>query len=479
MKGLSIRWKLTAWYGAVLAAVLAAFGAAVYLTMRHQLYGQVASGLLMEMGEVNDEVGRARDLASLRAGLNRRFTRHPSYDIQVTTPSGEVLLRSERIRPDGLPVPAPLPSPQEVNLQRLPHAEQADRYLATKVVASPVGPVVVQVATTLAHPEHELGELLAVLLVLGPLALSAAIGGGYLLARKALEPVERMTEATHAITASRLDRRIEVVNPDDELGRLARTLNTMIERLERSFDETRRFTADAAHELRTPLAVLRSEAEVALRQPRSPEEHRRVLENILEEVDRLTRLAEQLLFLCREDAGLVPVARGSVRIDELLSEVIEHMRPVAEENGVMLHVEPSASTEVSGDADQLRRLFFNLLDNAIKYTPRGGRIVGRVEPSGGGILAIVSDTGIGIPHEHLPRVFERFYRVDQARTQDTGGAGLGLSICRAIAEAHGGQLRIESELGRGTRVLLSLPAARPQGGRTDGHHRAESELLPR
>jgi heavy metal sensor kinase len=478
VKGLSIRWTLTAWYGAVLAAVLAAFGAAVYLTMRHQLYGQVASGLLMEMGEVGDEVGRASDLASLREGLNRRFTRHPGYDIQVTTPSGEVLLRSERIRPDGLPVPAPLPSPQEATLQRLPHAGQADRYLATKVVASPVGPMVVQVATTLAHPEHELGELLAVLLVLGPLALSAAIGGGYLLARKALEPVERMTEATHAITASRLDRRIEVVNPDDELGRLARTLNTMIERLERSFDETRRFTADAAHEFRTPLAVLRSEAEVALRQPRSPEEHRRVLENILEEVDRLTRLAEQLLFLCREDAGLVPVARRSVRIDELLSEVIEHMRPVAEENGVMLDVEPSASTEVSGDADQLRRLFFNLLDNAIKYTP-GGRIVAHVEPSGGGVLAIVSDTGIGIPREHLPRVFERFYRVDQARTQDTGGAGLGLSICRAIAEAHGGQLQIESEVGRGTRILLSLPVARTQGGRPDGNHRAESELLPR
>jgi heavy metal sensor kinase len=231
----------------------------------------------------------------------------------------------------------------------------------------------------------------------------------------------------------------------------------MIARLERSFEEIRRFTADAAHELRTPIAVLRNEAEVALRLPREPEQYRAILEDQLEELERLSRLAERLLFLCRGDAGLVPRACQPVDLREVVEDVAEHMRVVAEENGVTLQAEGVAPCSIPGDEDQLRRLLFNLLDNAIKFTPASGTV--RIETTCGDAEAriAVTDSGIGIPPEHLPHVFQRFYRVDPAREPDMGGAGLGLAIARSIAEAHGGSIAIESTVGIGTRVILTLP----------------------
>ena len=191
--------------------------------------------------------------------------------------------------------------------------------LLNRVVPGPDGPLILQIAAPLAADDHELRELLTVMLLAGPLALAVALGGGYLLAYRALAPVDRMAADADQITATRLDRRLDIPNPDDELGRLGATLNGMIGRLERSFEEIRRFTADAAHELRTPLTVMRNVAEVALRSPREPEQYRRVLGDMLEEVERLTRLAEQLLFLCREDAGLIPLATTMMRLDDLVT----------------------------------------------------------------------------------------------------------------------------------------------------------------
>jgi signal transduction histidine kinase len=203
---------------------------------------------------------------------------------------------------------------------------------------------------------------------------------------------------------------------------------------------------------------MRSVAEVALRSPREPEHYRRVLGDVLEEVERLTRLAEQLLFLCREDAGLVPLVLGDVRLDDLVRETSEHMGIVAGEKGLTLQTTDLAPCPVRGDAGQIRRLLFNLLDNAIKFTPAGGTVLVGLERSNGQALLTVADTGVGIPAEHIAHVFERFYRVDPARGQEAEGTGLGLAICRSIAEAHGGHIRIESVTGQGTRVTLVVPA---------------------
>jgi signal transduction histidine kinase len=219
----------------------------------------------------------------------------------------------------------------------------------------------------------------------------------------------------------------------------------------------RRFTADAAHELGTPLSVMRTAAEVALRAPRSAQQDAHVLEDLLEEIDRLSRLVAQLLFLCRGDVGLPTGSRGPVRLDEVVREVAGHMLVMAQEKAVTLEVDCFRPCVVQGDHDRLRQLFFNLLDNAIKYTPSSGKVTVRDEPSNGRVQIVVTDTGIGIPREHLPHVFDRFYRVDPARGAE-GGTGLGLAICRSIVEAHQGRLELKSAAGHGTTVTLSLPA---------------------
>jgi two-component system heavy metal sensor histidine kinase CusS len=460
---MTIRIRMTLWYGLVLATVIAVFGASVYLLMARQLRGRLDAGLAQELSALMEEVEEAKNPSRLQERLRRRFSAHELYDSQVTNSDGTVIFKSERLRAESLPSP-PVPTPfKRLDFESVPLGSKdltlgrlGRIRVASELVPGPDSTVVIQAVTSLASDEHELSELLMILLLAGPFSLASALVGGYLLAKKALAPVERMAKAAGEITAKRLGIRLEVPSPSDELGRLATTLNDMIARLEHSFEEIRRFTADAAHELRTPLAVLRSEAEVALRMPRDAGEYRRVIETMLEEVLRLSRLAEQLLSLCREDAGLVPRVREPVRLDDVLRDVAEHMRAVAKARGLSLDAGQIAPCRVLGDGDQLRRLLFNVVDNAIKFTPEGS-VTLRGEFGEGRVRVVVSDTGVGIASGNLPHVFERFYRVDPARGREVEGTGLGLSIGRSIAEAHGGELRIESTLGVGTNVSLVLP----------------------
>lgn len=455
MRRLSIRWKLTLWYGTVLAVVLAGFGAAVYFTMRHQMRERVDQGLAEELADVLSEVRRARDERGLAEWLDRRFAHHEGFDFQITRPGGDRFFANQRLGDTVLPAPEggapPSPTFRDISLG-------GRRWRVVAVGArGPTDLLTVQVARSLESFEHESGELLFTLLLTGPLALLAAVGGGYFLARRALAPVDRITATANEITADRLSRRVEVANPDDELGALAQTLNRMIERLERSFAEMQRFTADAAHELRTPLAVIRNEAEVALRMRRSPEAYTQVLENLLEEVSRLSQMAERLLFLSRQDAGLHPSTREEAAADELLREVAATMQLVASEKGVELSVGPNAVCRLVTDPRQLRRVLYNLLDNAIKYTPVGGSVVLTGAVEGGNWSVTVTDTGVGISAEHLPHVFERFYRADPARSEDGSGVGLGLAICRSIVNGLGGRITVTSTLGQGTTLRVELP----------------------
>jgi heavy metal sensor kinase len=455
MNRLSIRWLLTLWYGAVLMTVLVVFGVSVYLMMRHGLLTRTGEGMRMESTEVAEEVARSKDRAGLGTWLERRFARHPGYDIQVAARDGTALFRSDRIKKHGLPKPSSPPSNEQPSFESYQNRSHHMRLL-TRIVSGPEGPLILQVAAPLTSDDRELSELLTVLLLAGLLALIAALGGGYFLSRRALDPVDRMAAEADQITATRLDRRLDVHNPNDELGHLGTTLNGMIARLERSFEQIRRFTADAAHELRTPLAVMRNAVEVALRSHREPEHYRRVLGDVLEEVERLTRLADQLLFLCREDTGQMPLAMTELRFDNLVRDASEHMDVVARSKGIALESDIIQPCTIRGDADQLRRVVFNLLDNAIKFTSTGGTIRVSLSSTDASVLFMVNDTGIGIPVEHITRVFDRFYRVDPARGQEAGGTGLGLAICRSIVDAHGGQLRVESVFGQGTQVSLTL-----------------------
>jgi heavy metal sensor kinase len=292
-----------------------------------------------------------------------------------------------------------------------------------------------------------------------PLALLLAAAGGYWLSRRALAPVDRITRTARLISADSLSRRLDVAPTGDELERLSQTLNEMIARLEAAFQKITRFTADASHELRTPLAVMRTTAEVALRAPHGSEQ-RAALEQIVAELERTTQLVENLLLIAKADSGAVELQKRPLDLVEAAREACIEAGVLARVKGLRLSAElPSEGVWVEGDRDALRRLFLILLDNAVKYTPAGGALTVSVGRVNGVAIGSVRDTGIGIASEHLPYVFDRFYRADRARARAEGGAGLGLAIGRWIAEAHGGQVRVESEPTRGSFFYVELPHA--------------------
>jgi two-component system heavy metal sensor histidine kinase CusS len=461
VRRLSIRWRLTLWYAAILSAILVGFSATAYMRMRHHLLDLTDATLREELVELEVEIGRARGLASSPEELEIRFVGPDGYVYQVGTMEGKTIFRSVEIKSAGLPGPdIRLIHTGELSYESITLDKLGPVRLASRVAPSPSGPLLIQAAASMIPNARALQELVMILLSIGPLVLACGLGCGYWLARKALAPVDQMTATAAEITSTRLDRRLDEPVTDDELSCLARTFNAMIARLQRSFEEVRRFTADAAHELRTPLATMRTEAEVALRSPRSPERDARVLENLLEEIERLTRLVSHLLFLCREDTGVGVGDLQPMRLDDVVRDVGEHMQVMAREKGVTLVIDLPETCRVNGNTDRLRQLFFNLFDNAIKYTPTPGKVTVQVEALNGQVHATVTDTGIGIKAEHLPLVFNRFYRVDPSRSPETEGSGLGLAICQSIAEAHRGRIEIESTLGSGTRVSLVLPMLR-------------------
>jgi signal transduction histidine kinase len=356
MSRLNIRWKLTLWYGGALALVLAAFSTGVYFAIRHQMLTRIDQGLHEELSDVLHEVRRAAKPDDLLVWLNRRFAQHKGFDFQITKPDGTRFFVNARLEEKWLPLPATADSLEEV-FETV--SLDAGYRIVNVRAGGPDGPLVVQVARSLEQHHQEMAELLLIFVTAGPLTLLIAVAGGYLLARRALSPVHEITQTARRLRANQLDQRIAVANAHDELGALATTLNEMLERLEHSFQEMQRFTADAAHELRTPLAVMRTEAEVALRAPRSAEEYRRVLENLLEEVNRLTAMAEKLLFLSRHDAGLHESSLRPLNGSELLQEVVGHMRFLAEEKQITLTVEGGSKAGILADERQLRHVLYN------------------------------------------------------------------------------------------------------------------------
>jgi heavy metal sensor kinase len=290
-----------------------------------------------------------------------------------------------------------------------------------------------------------------------PAILLVAGFAGYLLARKSLTPISEMTAQAERISAENLHERLPVKNKSDELGKLARVFNELLARIESSFDNMRQFTADASHELRTPLAIIRGEADVALSQDREPGEYRETLAIIQDEARRLSGIVEDMLSLARADAGQRRLKLEEIYLNDLVEECIHSARALALNKNLSLNFESSDETAFRGDEDLLRRMVVNLLDNAIKYTPDGGAVSVKLWRDNGLVRLRIADNGIGIPAEAAARVFERFYRVDKARSRAEGGSGLGLPIVKWIAEAHHGSISLESAPERGSSFTVSLP----------------------
>jgi heavy metal sensor kinase len=304
-----------------------------------------------------------------------------------------------------------------------------------------------------------LWTLTAILTMGVPGAMGLAVGGGYVLAGRLLAPVGAMAATARRIGAESLAERLPVVNPRDEFGQLASVFNDTLARLQDAFEQLRRFTADASHELRTPLTAMRSVGEVALQRSTTTAEYREVIGSMLEEVDRLTRLVENLLTLTRGESGRIPMASDVVDLGELTASVSESLHVLAEEKHQSLEVETGSHVRAPCDPAILRQGLINVLHNAIKYTPGEGSVRVAVKLASGEAVIEVEDTGPGIPAADRQRIFERFYRVDGGRSREAGGVGLGLAIARWAVEANGGRIEVESEEGRGALFRIVLPLA--------------------
>lgn len=450
----SIRWRLTFWNGLAFAAVLACFACLVYALLRDALLEQTDKLLLAGFGQLEGDPQAEADPDGRLAYWIEEYRDHQGLLCVVYSSDGSVRARTPGLADESLP---PLPAVVE---GRLSYNGDFPRIGRQRVMAKRLKlggrEAVMLLCAPLDGVDRQLARVRSVLLLAGPLALLLSAGFAYFLARKALAPVDRLRREADSVTAERLDRRLATANPDDELGRLTQTINAMIERLERSFAEVRRFTADASHELRTPLTVLRSEVEVALGKEHSPAEHRELLSDVLEELGRMARLTDQLLALSRRDAGVEHLVRERVDLRALVASVADALGPLAEAKGVRLSLGAGGPVEVSGDESLLRQVFINVLDNAIKYTGAGGSVTVHVGLQDAASV-VVRDTGVGIPAEHLRRVFDRFYRVDKARSRAEGGTGLGLSIAQSIVHAHGGKIELTSTTAQGTACTVTLP----------------------
>ncbi len=464
----SIRTRLTLWYSGLLALTFVILGVAAYLLVGYTLDKETDSALrgvaeaLAERSLTESQRGLPPDVDEV---FRRFFGAVPMAPyFEWLNPGGQA-----RKAPPSTPDLSSLSPEAKANAARgiatFETVDYGERY-PVRVITWPVidsGHLVgvVRVGMSRMNIAKTLSHLLLVMAALFPVALALAAGGGWLAARRALSPVDRMTQTARRIKAGRLGDRIEKSGTGDELDRLADTLNEMLGRLETAFAEMRQFTADASHELQTPLTILRGEIEVALRSTRRPDEYGEVLRSALEEIQRISLLVEGLLLLARSDAGMLKMERSPVDLVLVAEEVLTRLGAYAPKKGVALKLGRIEPLVVAGDHFHLRRLLSNLVDNAIKYTPAGGTVTVEIAQDGGDAVIAVSDTGIGIPAGEQQNIFQRFYRSADARSQPQGGSGLGLSIVRSIAEAHGGSVGVESEPGRGSAFRVRLPIYSP------------------
>jgi len=460
-RALGLRARLTLWYGGVLLAILLVFSSLSYAALRWTLLSDVDSTLLVVAQVVRDTgyprgSGLADPEPRLRALLGPDF-----FDrfLRLLDPEGET---DPEIPATGSR-PLPLSVEARANARRgLPTFEtvQTESGERVRVLTMPVmrsGRLVnlVQVGIPLRRTREALNHYLRTLLALIPLGLGLATAGGALVARRALSPVGAMSRTARRITAEDLTERIPARGAGDELDHLAETLNAMLVRLEAAFVQVRRFAADAAHELRTPLTALRGELEVGLRADRSPDEYRRVLQSVLESVERLVRLAEDLLVLSRASAGGL-VRSGAVGLEALVLGVLDAGARLAQGRRVTVRLGAVEPAGLMGDAVALERALLNLVDNAVRYTPAGGKVEISAGPTGDWVEIAVQDSGPGIAPADVERAFEPFVRLEAARAKETEGAGLGLAIARSIVTAHGGTLTVESTPGAGSRFTIRL-----------------------
>jgi len=451
----SIKFRLTLWYLAAIVVLLVILGTVSYYLLSKNLYRNLDESLRTRVIELQGSIKID--------GRRVQFEQKVAELVMIYDADGALL---ERLGPNvefsnidktveqalfgkSSFVSASTPKGPDVRLYAAPFNDNSGRRVAIIVGRLP----------------NDILDVLAIfrMVILNSSLLVVVLAGvgGLFLADRTLKPVERIAEIARGIGESDLSRRIDI-QTDDELGRLASTLNGMIARLEEAFTKQRQFVADASHELRTPLAIIQAESSLALGKERTQAEFRKSLELVSQEVDYMSDIVGKLLLLARSDAGVEPVDLRDVDLKELLVGLSQDVEALAQEKGLQFTLGSTDSLTIKGDKLKLRQLFLIVLDNAIRHTPGGGSISGSLVRRDGSAVASIGDTGIGIPAEHLPFIFDRFYRVDKARSRAEGGMGLGLSIAMSITKMHGGNIEVESQVGVGTTFRIVLPLADPQ-----------------
>jgi heavy metal sensor kinase len=474
----SLKFQLIVWYASLLAGGFVLLGAAAYLALERYLVGALKESQLRRARQIAQLVTEKSKKSALSnagseiearyaPGLNDRFVR-------VSRENGEVLYLSSApasltFSPSTLPPPIWPSGPEAV--RRVSLGNRREMLLTSHTVPVQGGErYLVETGALLDEVQQDLRQWLILLIAGLPVVAAIAVGGGYFLIKRALMPVDQIAATAERIGSHNLSQRLPVANTADELERLSITLNHMIQRLEQAFQHSRRFMADASHELRTPLTVLRGELETFVQEPSVAPEMRERLGSALEELERLVNIVEGLFAISRLDAGEAQAELVKFDLGKLASSTTDQMSLLGEDKNIKITCAAANDVWVEGDRARMKQVVVNLLDNAIKYTPQGGAVGLNVRTRDGKAVLEVTDNGMGIPADSLPRVFERFYRVDEARSRELGGAGLGLSIVKSICAAHHGCVEATSTPGQGSVFRVELPLTSAPSNKNNGKH---------
>jgi len=467
----SLSFRLVAWYAGVLTVTFLLLGGLTFVLMRHYLEAnlldtqarrarQIAATLVAHTSAAREQALRGEVENLYSPEINDRFIRITRADGRLVYVSGAP--RSADFDPSQVP-PSPASSARGAT-RKVRLASSALLIGSADASAADGTRYRVEVGTSAAPAGDTLTHVLVVLAVGLPVAVLVAVAGGFVLVQRALEPVARIAAKAEAISQHNLSERLPVVPSGDELERLSIALNHMISRLEEAIHGSKQFVADASHELRTPLTVMRGELESLAQDEQLGSETRETLGSVLEEVDRLGEIVESLFALSRLDAGEAHAEWVRFDLAELAATTAEQMSLLATDKDVRVDCDSAPGVIVEGDRARLKQVIVNLLDNAIKYTPGGGRVRLAVRREAGFAILEVADDGVGIPAEALPHVFKRFYRVDGSRSREQGGAGLGLAIVKSICSAHGAEVEVVSTPGKGSRFRVRQPLAADAAG---------------
>lgn len=461
----SIRNRLALWYGGILGGVFLFLGALLYLRLSQSAHSDFDRSLrLTAEALARLSVEQSRFTHPLTADDFLQGTDDPEFFtnfFRFYTPQGDLEIRSRNHPKRTVPLsPDAFESAlrQKTTFESFSYPGRDQIRVMTRPVVDQAKVIhVLQVGGSLKHVDEVLTRLRFILLLTLPTALLVALIGGWFLAHHALRPVDAMAQIARQITAGDLSRRVPIHRGEDELTQLAATFNTMFERLEESIQRIRQFSADASHELRTPLTILKGEAELALSEDYTNEEYKALIVSSLEEINRISRIVEDLFLLSKADLGKEKPEMKPVQLATLIKETLSQVTLLAAEKEIELLLDRNEEAVIAGDIDRLRELLLNVIENAIRYTPPKGRITLSLTRDGESAFIQVSDTGIGIAEEALPKIFDRFYRAENARAMHPKGSGLGLSICQSIVFAHQGEIDVKSLFNRGTTVTIRFP----------------------